>query len=453
MSICELKMKIHFIIILIAFTVYTVNAIPQPTNDHIFQHGYSNHYPSAVDTSLNTPNAPVASNIYQSGYKNPHVQQNNYPSADGHYNIVQPVSTNSNDQQTMFEQSSNNQNPSCECVPYHRCGADMKLIKTSDANDNAAIGYHQIDARFYETRECADLLDVCCEGAAKLNISMTPVPPPRPKGCGVRNPNGIDFILTNVNNEAAFAEFNWVVEILTNDVDNQPIAGGSLIHPKAVLTSSHNVKQYETRAKQLKVRAGEWDTQTTKESRPYQERVVSAIHLHSSFNDHSLVNDIAIVTLTEEFQMDVHIGTVCLPPPGYVPNFPESCLASGWGKDNFGQAGKWSLILKKLQLGIVDSNTCEQKLRNYRLGNNFILDKSFICAGGIEGVDTCQGYGGAPLVCPTGYDNRYVQYGVVSWGLSCNKPIPGVYANVPSMRIWIDSKMSSLGLGNIYYTY
>lgn len=42
----------------------------------------------------------------------------------------------------------------------------------------------------------------------------------------------------------------------------------------------------------LKCRAGEWDTQTTKERLPYQERNVQAMVVHPEFNSKTLFNDI-----------------------------------------------------------------------------------------------------------------------------------------------------------------
>lgn len=43
--------------------------------------------------------------------------------------------------------------------------------------------------------------------------------------------------------------------------------------------------------KELKVRAGEWDTQTTKERLPFQERSASRIFSHPSYNEKSLAYD------------------------------------------------------------------------------------------------------------------------------------------------------------------
>lgn len=47
---------------------------------------------------------------------------------------------------------------------------------------------------------------------------------------------------TQQDNEAGFGEFPWTVAIILIDND-QCICGGSLIHPKAILTGSHCVSK------------------------------------------------------------------------------------------------------------------------------------------------------------------------------------------------------------------
>ena len=49
------------------------------------------------------------------------------------------------------------------------------------------------------------------------------------------------------------------------------------------------------------------------------------------------------------------------------------------------------MILKEIEMDMVDHKTCENKLQGTRLGANFQLDKSFNCAGGDAGIDTCTG--------------------------------------------------------------
>lgn len=149
--------------------------------------------------------------------------------------------------------------------------------------------------------------------------------------------------------------------------------------------------------------------------------------------------------------LDDHINTICLPTQGLVST-DNTCVASGWGKDVFGKKGKYSVIMKRVELPVVDSQQCQQTLQSTRLGPRFRLDPSFICAGGQPGVDTCQGDGGAPLVCPTGKDNRHVQSGIVSWGIGCKEDRPAVYVDVANFRSWIDSQMTLIGFGMNSYS-
>lgn len=152
------------------------------------------------------------------------------------------------------------------------------------------------------------------------------------------------------------------------------------------------------------------------------------------------------------FVLDEHINTVCLPQQGLVST-GNMCVASGWGKDVFGKAGKYSVIMKRVELPVVDSAVCERTLQATRLGPRFRLDSTFICAGGQPGVDTCQGDGGAPLVCPTASNNRHVQSGIVSWGIGCKENRPAVYVDVADFRNWIDTQMSTLAFGMASYNF
>merc|ERR1712186_221877 len=72
------------------------------------------------------------------------------------------------------------------------------------------------------------------------------------------------------------------------------------------------------------------------------------------------------------------------------------------------------------------------------------LDESFVCAGGVNGKDTCKGDGGSPLVCPSQSDpNTYIQAGIVAWGIGCGEDnTPGVYADVSQASCWMDQAVS-----------
>merc|ERR1712038_560078 len=167
-----------------------------------------------------------------------------------------------------------------------------------------------------------------------------------------------------------------------------------------------------------------------------------------AFDSKNLQNDFALIHLAEEFPLTQHINTMCLPDPFYADEeFDDDetsydtsdCFATGWGKDKFGSDGEYQVILKQVQMDIEDHDQCENEFQQSRLGKNFQLDDSFLCAGGQQGKDTCKGDGGGPLVCPSKSNpGRYEQVGIVAWGLGCGEETPGVYADVSKALRFID---------------
>ncbi|OAD53927.1 Serine protease 29, partial [Eufriesea mexicana] len=297
------------------------------------------------------------------------------------------------------------------CVPRNNCpfantGIDVRIVNTGS--------------------NCPDGQVYCCSSNSGNLIDTT---------CGIRkipetaHPQG----------QASYGAYPWQAVLLTTD--NVYVGSGVLITPNHVLTVAHKVASYKNGG--LKVRLGEWNGQSTTELYPSKEYSARKISVHSEFNSMNLQNDVAVITLSDTVPISSspNINTACFPTA--VPTAYTRCWVSGWGKDAFGTNGKYQSIMKEVDVPIVDQSTCENALRQTRLGQYFMLNKnSFICAGGEQGKDACTGDGGSPLVCQSG-SGQWQVVGMVAWGIGCaTSNIPGIYVNVYNYITWITQQIS-----------
>ncbi|RZC37156.1 anionic trypsin-2-like, partial [Asbolus verrucosus] len=248
-------------------------------------------------------------------------------------------------------------------------------------------------------------------------------------------------------NEANFAEFPWMLAVLYGDSYR---CGASLIHPKVALTAAHCVQASGI----YKIRAGEWDWDSTREPLQHQDRFARKIILHPRYDSKSLINDIALVIVERAFRLLDHVGIVCLPHQETVLSGTSDCIATGWGKTSYSSNKDYEAVLKEATMPIVENHECVQSLQRAQFGPTFRLHESFLCAGG-DNKDTCKGDGGSPLVCQIdGKADKYQQVGIVSWGLVCGRTnCPGVYVNVALFTQWIDNQMMNYNLDSQIYKY
>merc|ERR1712038_644564 len=338
-----------------------------------------------------------------------------------------------------------------ECVPYYQCH-NGTIITDGAGLIDIRNGFGSLTP---EDSKCPGFLDVCCK-----DPDFIPPPPPKIKyapKCGRRNQNGLGVRIQGfTESESQFGEWPHMCAILHEkpieqeggyggepETVNLYQCGGSLIAPGVILTAAHCVDKFRQTPTELKIRCGEWDTQNQTEPYPHQDRYVQALNIHPEFDGRNLHNDFAVLFTSEDFVLSSHIDTVCLPQAEELFD-GTTCFATGWGKDKFGSAGQYQVVLKEIDLPVVSNYECQDKLRSTRLGQKYKLHDSFICAGGVNGKDTCKGDGGSPLVCPSKYDpNTYVQAGMVAWGIGCGEDgTPGVYASVSKALCWIDYAMS-----------
>jgi len=340
-----------------------------------------------------------------------------------------------------------------ECVPYYQC-QNGSIITDGAGLIDIRNGFGALSP---EDSKCPGFLDVCCKDPDFIAAPPAPKEAYRPK-CGRRNVDGLGVRIQGFKeSESQFGEWPHMCAILHKktlepaagytDQDLETVnlyqCGGSLIAPGVILTAAHCVDKFKAIAGELLVRCGEWDTQNETEPYPHQDRFVKDLAIHPEFDGRNLQNDFALLYTAEEFELSSHVDTVCLPTPEELFE-ADTCFATGWGKDRFGSAGNYQVVLKEIDLSVVNHDQCEDSLRKTRLGRRYRLHDSFICAGGENGKDTCKGDGGSPLVCPSKYDpNTYVQAGIVAWGIGCGEDgTPGVYASVSKAVCWMDYAMS-----------
>lgn len=210
-----------------------------------------------------------------------------------------------------------------------------------------------------------------------------------------------------------FGEFPWTVMVIDyqEGISADYKCVGSLIHPQVVLTAAHCVEKTAS----IIVRAGEWNRKDKSEPIPYQTRFVNETIKHRYFKVTNLRYNVALLITDEPFNLNENVNTACLAcdVPQASTSVTNDCVATGWGADK--PEGKYSDIMRKIKFLLIGDTLCQTTFRNTRLGELFRLHPSFLCAFNKYGSDTCEGNGGAPLVCPVaGQPGRYEQVGLTS---------------------------------------
>ncbi|KPJ14532.1 Transmembrane protease serine 9 [Papilio machaon] len=198
--------------------------------------------------------------------------------------------------------------------------------------------------------------------------------------------------------------YPWTVAIINN---GRMHCGGALITTKHVLSAGHCFKWDSIRDMMVLLGLDNMDDLSNVE-----KRNISSVVIHEQFSSTALrdENDIAIATLNAPVPFGETIAPICLPNPG--------------------------IVLMKASLKILSEEDCmASKLADH-------LKPMMMCAFS-KGKDGCQGDSGGPLLV---YDTngRYVQAGVVSWGIGCADPrYPGVYTKVSHFIDWIRQHSAS----------
>ncbi|XP_044265419.1 brachyurin-like [Tribolium madens] len=196
--------------------------------------------------------------------------------------------------------------------------------------------------------------------------------------------------------------------------------GGSLISQNYVLTAGH----CGVNATEVSVILG---AHTPFQDEDSQIIITSKeVTVHEKYDGDLIINDIAVIKLSEPAIFTNAIKAVALPSKAdAIKTFEgETARISGWGYTTGFGYNKLSDVLNYVDVKVINNTKCGETFGD--------LEDSIVCTSGDENSGSCSGDSGGPLAI------NDKQIGVVSFGvIFCMPGYPSAFTRVTSFLDWI----------------
>ncbi|XP_073814916.1 serine protease ea-like [Musca autumnalis] len=347
------------------------------------------------------------------------------------------------------------------CVQIIECDYLLNILNSNLTDENRKFLKESQCGQDGTQESAAKKILVCCPERFRHNRTANSIQDPVP-GNKLPEPGDCGKILSNRilgGNVTEIDEFPWMALIQYKTAPDRFgfYCGGSLINSRYVLTAGHCLKHPDMPPswELYGVRLGEWDLTLDPDCfeerpgdryciEPYVDIRVDYAIAHPSYipTSKDQFNDIAIIRLMESVSAYSYIIPICLPIDSSVRNKMYTGHAmdvAGWGVTEKGTA---SSVKLKIMVNVWNITQCQATYNTFKMAINSDYQ---MCAGGQDGIDTCRGDSGGPLMVTEKVNKRNVFFaaGVVSYGpRPCGlEGWPGVYTRVGSYVDWIVSNL------------
>ncbi|XP_026275889.1 coagulation factor IX-like isoform X2 [Frankliniella occidentalis] len=266
-----------------------------------------------------------------------------------------------------------------------------------------------------------------------------------PKECGISSAKGSAFVINGKN--ATVSEFPWHVGLYLESQNMAQFCGGSLIHPRLVMTAAHCVfvDNKLVDAKDMKVSVGsalrDWEAKVEES----QKRSVSKIYPHPHFRGRrrNYADDIALLELASPVTVNAYILPICLDWQGNkLASLKKGDVGKvvGWGQT---AEKKPSPFLQSAELPYIPFNECVDAVPADFLP---FLNYDKFCAGHIDGASVAPGDSGGGLAFE--HNGLWYLQGIVSVGVT-QKLSYSAFTRVDAYTEWINQILEAISSAGI----